>query len=305
MTDSKVMSICIWLLKQSCWKSHVFPFIFLLFYHFCAPQVFILMHNPNVPGGRQFGGSRELVEEYSNHGLQLNLGSDIEIELNPDNPPVRRKQQFQNQSHQQHMMQQQPLVGLSQHSSPFDMGGGGGGVGGSMKRGWNSTPHSISNENFVSTSSPPKRRRSKASDSLKEDSVDKSKPSQCKLEVEEFIIDSDSEDFVPDHPDGIEKSASYPDSFNNDQNSFNSLASGNSFAISSSAQFQSPSQKVGLDVPMLREKERALAGVTNHVAAFVKGTVENKLLASTMYDAGKGNVSVDCQNVRKCLERWM
>lgn len=241
------------------------------------------MDNPNDPGGRRFAGSRELVDEYAGQGLQLRLGTDVEMELNMDDAPVRMKQsqiqQHVRQQQQRRTFHRQTLGSIPQHPSPFDSAGDG-----STKRGWNHSAAGVPDE-----TSPAKRRRKKdvpAGDFA--DPEGSSTVAECKKEVEEFVVDSDSEDGVASWKvkrhsgfNGLASGASFPDS----ENVFGPiLATGNPFD-SSPAEY--PSLKVGLDIHNLRMKEQALSEVTNHAAGFVKGSVENKLLASTMYDAGK------------------
>ena len=153
----------------------------------CYPvQVFVLMDNPNDPGGRRFAGSRELVDEYASQGLQLRLGTDVEMELNPDNPPVRMKQRQirQHIRQQQQMFRQESLGSLPQHPSPFDFGRNG-----SMKRGRTKSGSGINDES-MSFSTPKRRRKKDVASREVVETEERSTVAECKKEVEEFLIDT-------------------------------------------------------------------------------------------------------------------
>lgn len=193
-----------------------------------------------------------------------------------------------------------------------DVGGGGGkgergkkrggtgkrgGRGGSTKRLW--TQNSTTNTNLASSPSPPKKTKTlhtaneSVKDSVKEDSVHSSVVVQDNDEVQEYLIDSDSDNSPEPNAKDDANDEYYVYQVDQAQEIFDKDLSSvdPTDSLVSSMEFVSPSQKVALDVPSLREKERALLAVTNHAAAFVKGTLENKLLCSTMHEAGKGKAT--------------
>lgn len=146
-----------------------------------------------------------------------------------------------------------------------------------------------------------KRRRSD------EDVVDTSSI-DCKTEVEEFLIDSDSDNDGETTSTSTERvSRSLTAATGESRNGCNNSLDASSYLIppySNSEEeassliaatedddeddvFVTPSRRVGLDIPNLVMKERAVAQIVDPVRAFVKGSMENKLLASICYDVGK------------------
>jgi len=163
-----------------------------------------------------------------------------------------------------------------------------------------------------------KRRRSEEDvvDASTMDGKNHPSPSiDCKTEVEEFLIDSDSDNDGDTSTSERVNQRSLPAGAGavGERNGYhhnNSLLDASSYLIppysnsevvedvgSSSSfiaddvedddGFITPSRRVGLDIPNLAMKERAVARLDDPVRAFVKGSMENKLLASICYDVGK------------------
>ena len=247
-------------------------------------RVFVLMENPNDGmTGRRFCGNRELVEEFFQRGLHPRQGHDVEIELNPESHPVRQKQvqtsfqpvlfpshqtqplQAQHPQQQQHQQQPLPLASAgSKRRSALDTNPD------------NSAKKSRSQDGAVSATGS---------------SQDLSQKMECKTEIEEFLIDSDSEEGISmgteaNHTNASINGSSFVDSF--DASLLNGTDGGSMISFSAGDNDQAtPSRRIGLDAPNLTRKELAVAQITDPFKAFVRGSMENKLLASICYDAGK------------------
>ena len=149
-----------------------------------------------------------------------------------------------------------------------------------------------------------KRRRSD------EDVVDSSSSIDCKTEVEEFLIDSDSDNDGETSMTSTERvnrsltaaagesngyhhnsldASSYliPPYSNSEEDVGSSLVAAATEDDDVAFDVDTPSRRVGLDIPNLAMKERAVGRIVDPVRAFVKGSMENKLLASICYDVGK------------------
>jgi len=247
-------------------------------------RVFVLMENPNDGSGRRrFCGNSSLVEEFANRGLHLRPGSDFEMELNQDSPPVREKQLQQVQQ-----LQRFQLPVQQQQQQQHDAG-----IGTKRRGASNGTPTDYDDD------SSKKRRVGAETGAVVENgsTQDSSRIPECKKEeIEEFIIDSDSND---ETTTTMGNDSNYNNSslngftlFDSFEGSVHGSNANDSTMSSTSLTFtgdvgDTPSRRIGLDVPTLVAKEQAVASIADPSKAFIRGSMENKLLASICYDAGK------------------